>query len=149
MIFPDFCAKRTPTNTRSVLRQFLRAACLLQAQKKVSGHLSADLLFCETFGRQVGFEPTTHGTTIRYSNQLSYNRHLVSQKDAAKIHFFWICATLPKFFFFCYTVCPKHATYLQRMLNKSCINVLKQNTTRSKINSYIRDLFKLDLCCFL
>lgn len=46
------------------------------------------------FGRQVGFEPTTHGTTIRYSNQLSYNRHVwVSQKDAAKIHFFWICAT--------------------------------------------------------
>ena len=57
------------------------------------------LLFCKTFGRQVGFEPTTHGTTIRYSNQLSYNRHLVSQKDAAKIHFFWICTTHMNFFF--------------------------------------------------
>ena len=24
----------------------------------------------------MGFEPTTHGTTIRYSNQLSYTHHL-------------------------------------------------------------------------
>ena len=31
---------------------------------------------CFAFGGQVGFEPTTHGTTIRYSNQLSYNRHV-------------------------------------------------------------------------
>ena len=55
---------------------------------------------CFAFGRQVGFEPTTHGTTIRYSNQLSYNRHVwVSQKDAAKIHFFCICTTTSRFFF--------------------------------------------------
>ena len=28
-------------------------------------------------GWEVGFEPTTHGTTIRYSNQLSYTHHLI------------------------------------------------------------------------
>lgn len=38
----------------------------------------------------MGFEPTTLGTTIQCSNQLSYNHHLVlylmsSLKDGAKI----------------------------------------------------------------
>ena len=28
------------------------------------------------FGWEMGFEPTTLGTTIRYSNQLSYTHHL-------------------------------------------------------------------------
>ncbi len=28
-------------------------------------------------GWEMGFEPTTHGTTIRYSNQLSYTHHLI------------------------------------------------------------------------
>ena len=36
------------------------------------------------FGRQVGLEPTTHGTTIRYSNQLSYNRHVFVPKGRGK-----------------------------------------------------------------
>ncbi len=42
------------------------------------------------FGRQVGFEPTTHGTTIRYSNQLSYNRHVlvVSKRRGKNTLFF-------------------------------------------------------------
>ena len=35
-------------------------------------------------GRQVGLEPTTHGTTIRYSNQLSYNRHVGILKRRGK-----------------------------------------------------------------
>ncbi len=36
------------------------------------------ILLC--FGWLMGFEPTTHGTTIRYSNQLSYSHHLVPAK---------------------------------------------------------------------
>lgn len=29
------------------------------------------------YGWKMGLEPTTHGTTIRYSNQLSYNRRVL------------------------------------------------------------------------
>ena len=36
-------------------------------------------------GWEVGFEPTTHGTTIRYSNQLSYTHHLIA---SAKVQLF-------------------------------------------------------------
>ena len=36
-------------------------------------------------GWKVGFEPTTHGTTIRYSNQLSYTHHLIA---SAKVQLF-------------------------------------------------------------
>ena len=36
-------------------------------------------------GWKVGFEPTTHGTTIRYSNQLSYIHHLIA---SAKVQLF-------------------------------------------------------------
>ena len=55
--------------------------------KKNSGELLHSAVFqCFVFllGRQVGFEPTTHGTTIRYSNQLSYNRHLSCLKQRCK-----------------------------------------------------------------
>ena len=39
-------------------------------------------LFCFAFpGWKMGFEPTTNGTTIRYSNLLSYIHHF----EAAKI----------------------------------------------------------------
>lgn len=37
-------------------------------------------------GWEVGFEPTTHGTTIRYSNQLSYTHHLIA---SAKVQLFF------------------------------------------------------------
>ena len=40
-------------------------------------------------GRQVGFEPTTHGTTIRYSNQLSYNRHVWCLKKTRQKYTFF------------------------------------------------------------
>lgn len=43
------------------------------------------------FGRLVGFEPTTFGTTIRHSNQLSYNRRVFV---GAKIQFFSIAQSL-------------------------------------------------------
>ncbi len=53
-----------------------------------------------SFGRQVGFEPTTHGTTIRYSNQLSYNRHIEGLlRRLQKYTFFVLLNSLGKFFF--------------------------------------------------
>ena len=56
-------------------------------------------LYC--FGRQVGFEPTTHGTTIRYSNQLSYNRHVwCLKKTRQKYTFFEYLQQVPKLFLF-------------------------------------------------
>ena len=58
------------------------------------------LLSCRTFGRQVGFEPTTHGTTIRYSNQLSYNRHIgCLKKTRQKYTFFQFLHHIMKEFF--------------------------------------------------
>ena len=50
------------------------------------------------YGRLVGFEPTTHGTTIRYSNQLSYNRHLCPQKRRRKDTLFFNIQTIFLFF---------------------------------------------------
>lgn len=55
--------------------------------KKSSGNFLS-LLF-QSFGRQVGFEPTTHGTTIRYSNQLSYNRHIGCLKKTRQKYTFF------------------------------------------------------------
>ncbi len=46
--------------------------CKRKGHKKILQSLGGFKL-----GRQVGFEPTTHGTTIRYSNQLSYNRRVL------------------------------------------------------------------------
>ena len=62
---------------------------------------------CFISGRQVGFEPTTHGTTIRYSNQLSYNRHVWSSlKDGGKNTFFFVtCIVLENFFLFLSSIC--------------------------------------------
>lgn len=47
-------------------------------------------------GRLIGFEPTTNGTTIHYSNQLSYNRHVKFQ--SAKLNVFFILAKKLKLF---------------------------------------------------
>ncbi len=47
-------------------------------------------------GRLIGFEPTTNGTTIHYSNQLSYNRHVKIQ--SAKLNIFFILAKKLKLF---------------------------------------------------
>ena len=44
---------------------------------KKNSDLCLQIAVFQYFGRQVGFEPTTHGTTIRYSNQLSYNRRVL------------------------------------------------------------------------
>ena len=40
---------------------------------------TADFPLLLSSGWEVGFEPTTHGTTIRYSNQLSYTHHLICE----------------------------------------------------------------------
>ena len=67
--------------------------------KKSSGNFLS-LLF-QSFGRQVGFEPTTHGTTIRYSNQLSYNRHVwCLKKTRQKYTFFGYVQHCRNFFSF-------------------------------------------------
>ncbi len=55
----------------------------------------------QKFGWKMGFEPTTLGTTILYSNQLSYIHHLICFPNrCANIHTFFL---YPKFFntYFC------------------------------------------------
>ena len=52
-------------------------------------------------GWKVGFEPTTLGTTIRYSNQLSYIHHLIA---AAKIELFSMRKHFLKKIFFAATL---------------------------------------------
>ncbi len=42
----------------------------------------------------MGFEPTTNGTTIRYSNQLSYAYHKIFRFRGAKI---WRKSIIPKY----------------------------------------------------
>ena len=44
----------------------------------------------------MGLEPTTHGTTIRYSNQLSYIHHLIA---SAKIQLFSFKNQVRQYFF--------------------------------------------------
>ena len=44
----------------------------------------------------MGLEPTTHGTTIRYSNQLSYIHHLIA---SAKIQLFSYKNQVRQYFF--------------------------------------------------
>ena len=50
-------------------------------QKDVLRHLLASL-----FGWKMGFEPTTLGTTILYSNQLSYIHHLICFQIGVQIY---------------------------------------------------------------
>ena len=38
--------------------------------------MSFDIFLLRSFGWKMGFEPTTLGTTILYSNQLSYIHHI-------------------------------------------------------------------------
>ena len=123
-IFSDFLIRFSQISARSA-PPLIRAAYYANSyaqrtsckHKKISGHLSADLLFCETFGRQVGFEPTTHGTTIRYSNQLSYNRHLgVSKRRGKNTLFLDMCNTAEIFFLLLHRLsetCDLFAAYVK------------------------------------
>ncbi len=43
-------------------------------------------IFGVIFGWEKGLEPSTHGSTIRYSNQLSYTHHVFA---TAKIYIFF------------------------------------------------------------
>ena len=88
----------------------LRVCWLAVVQKQKKQQIL--LLF---LGRQVGFEPTTHGTTIRYSNQLSYNRHVWCLKK-----------TRQKYTFF---------EYLQQVLKKKCLEALRG--TYSLLQKYL------------
>ena len=46
----------------------------VQKNKKMS---RCDISLLRFFGWKMGFEPTTFGTTIRHSNQLSYIHHMI------------------------------------------------------------------------
>ena len=52
------------------------------------------------FGWEMGFEPTTLGTTIRYSNQLSYTHHLCLRLQKYYIFPKWRCFFEQIFHFF-------------------------------------------------
>ena len=55
----------------------------------------ADTLLLRLLGWKMGFEPTTLGTTILYSNRLSYIHHLICFPNrCANIHTFFVS---PKF----------------------------------------------------
>lgn len=59
------------------------------------GKFTGKIIYGKT-GRLIGFEPTTNGTTIHYSNQLSYNRHVKIQN--AKLNVFFKLAKKLKLF---------------------------------------------------
>ena len=57
--------------------------------------MSFDIFLIGIFGWKMGFEPTTLGTTILYSNRLSYIHHLICFPNrCANIHTFFVS---PKF----------------------------------------------------
>ena len=57
--------------------------------------MSFDIFLLRVFGWKMGFEPTTLGTTILYSNRLSYIHHLICFPNrCANIHTFFLS---PKF----------------------------------------------------
>ena len=48
--------------------------------------MSCDISFSELLGWKMGFEPTTLGTTILYSNRLSYIHHLICFPNRVQIY---------------------------------------------------------------
>ena len=48
--------------------------------------MSCDISFSELLGWKMGFEPTTLGTTILYSNRLSYIHHLICFSNRVQIY---------------------------------------------------------------
>ena len=48
--------------------------------------MSCDISFSELLGWKMGFEPTTLGTTILYSNRLSYIHHLIRFRNRVQIY---------------------------------------------------------------
>ena len=62
--------------------------------------MSFDIFLLRVFGWKMGFEPTTLGTTILYSNRLSYIHHLICFPNrCANIHTFFLSPKLLGYFF--------------------------------------------------
>ena len=67
--------------------------------------MSCDIFLLRLFGWKMGFEPTTLGTTILYSNQLSYiHRVDLSPNRCANIRTFFV---YPKFYVFIFSKLSK------------------------------------------
>ena len=67
--------------------------------------MSCDIFLLRLFGWKMGFEPTTLGTTILYSNQLSYiHRVDLSPNRCANIRTFFVS---PKFYVFIFSKLSK------------------------------------------
>ena len=61
--------------------------------------MSFDIFLLRLFGWKMGFEPTTLGTTILYSNRLSYIHHLICFQIGVQIYilFLYLQNINPKF----------------------------------------------------
>ena len=61
--------------------------------------MSFDIFLLRVFGWKMGFEPTTLGTTILYSNRLSYIHHLICFQIGVQIYilFLYLQNINPKF----------------------------------------------------
>ena len=55
--------------------------CVQQPNNKVRAGAMAPALALFNMGWVMGFEPTTPGTTIRCSNQLSYTHHIIAERN--------------------------------------------------------------------